>query len=583
MPELGQDAAKRLYATAAEYKRREGEALRLFRPMETQLPFLMSDASERIIRGGVRGGKTILASAEVASAATGIPLTGPDGKELPYRYPREIPGEKRKALRIWIIGYNQKHIAHIYKYLFTPGIFEKFRILEDPVTGETRSWRPWDPEDAKLEKITRPHPPMIPPRFCNVNRPPGDDRDGMAFENKGEHVFSLARLSNGTEIFAFSSGGRPGMGVAVDIVWIDEDVEYPQYVQEWQSRLSDVKGRLIWSAFPWADNDALALMSKRADEESKLDQPDIAEIVLKFSKNPYMPKDEVRKRLKGWRAQGDNTVRARDGGEFLAGLSLVFPSFDIELHGIPCMEREDDPLDKVLSRNNFRIPNHWTHYLGVDPGFAHMGIVMVAIPPPDIGDYYIVYDEVYLEGSTPKDAVRELKKRMVGQQFHSFIMDWHMGRATQVSGKTPRLQWAEEFEEAGIRSRLTHSSFMWGSDNIAARNLMVRRALEVRADGTTKFRCFRETTRYMQREFTRYKATVTKDEITERVRDSFNHLMDANGYCIASEPYYYTPPASERTKCRAALMMEQLEGRKPKDSDTIYMGAGAAPMPTNSH
>ena len=324
-------------------------------------------------------------------------------------------------------------------------------------------------------------------------------------------------------------------------------------------------------------------MSKRAEEEEKSERPDVAEVVLQFSKNPYIPPDEIRKRLKDWRAQGEEVLRTRDRGEFLSGLSLVFPSFDIELHGIPCMERENDPLDKVLSRNNFRIPNHWTHYLGVDPGFGHLGIVMAAIPPPDIGDYYIVYDEIYLKGATPKDVVRELKKRMVGQQFHSFIMDFRMGRQSQASGKTVRQQWAEEFEEAGIRSRITYSSFMWGSDNPNARNLMVRRALEPRLDGTTKFRCFRDTTPYMQREFGRYKRVITKDEITEKVRDSFNHLMDANGYCIASEPYYYNPPASERTKCQAALMMEQLEGRKPKDSDTIYMGAGAAPMPTTSY
>ncbi len=117
---LDTDTAKRFYDIAAENKRREGEALRLWRPMPTQLPFLMSDATERIVRGGNRGGKTILASAEVASAATGIPLIGLDGKELPYRYPK-------RPLTIWIIGFDQKHIARIYKFLFTAGIFEKFR------------------------------------------------------------------------------------------------------------------------------------------------------------------------------------------------------------------------------------------------------------------------------------------------------------------------------------------------------------------------------------------------------------------------------------------------------------------------
>lgn len=483
------------------------------------------------------------------------------------------------------IGYNQKHIARIYKYLFTSGHFTKFRILKDPKTGELRSWRPWDPEDAKLEHLTKPHPPMIPRRFCPVDSPPGDDGAGIAYENKGERIFSLAKLTNGTEIYAFSSGGRAGMGVAVDLIWIDEDVEYPQYVAEWQSRLSDVKGKLIWSAWPWADNDALALMSQRAEDESKEEKPDVSEIVLQFSKNPYMPPEEIIKRRKAWAAEGDGTLRARDLGEFLTGLTLVFPNFDIDVHGIPSMANDKDPLDKILARYNYRIPKEWTHYLGVDPGFAHMALVLAAVPPPEIGDYFIVYDEIYLKRAVPADAIRELLRKAPKQKWHAFIMDDHMGRQTQTAGKTVRQQWTEAFEKAGLRSRLTYSSFMPGSDNIFARNLVVRRSMDPRSDGTTRFRLFREKakTGYMQREFARYRRTVTKDETTEKTRASHNHLMDANAYIMASEPIYYIPPLEEREKSAAFRTIEQLRGRNKKDRDanTIYMGAGKAPAFTS--
>ena len=575
---LGAEAKVTLRNLSAENRRREGEALRLFRPMETQMPFLMSESSERIIRGGNRGGKTVLAAAEVASAATGIPLTGIDGKELPFRYPT-----KNGRLVIWVIGYNQKHIARIYKYLFTPGIFSKFRILKDPETGELRSWRPWDPEDAKLEHLTKEHPPMIPRRFCPVDSPPGDGTPGIAYENKGERIFSLAKLTNGTEIYAFSSGGHAGMGVAVDLIWIDEDVEYPGHVAEWQARLSDVKGRLIWSAWPWSDNDALALMSQRAEDESKLEKPDVSEIVLKFSKNPYMPPEEVVKRRKAWAAEGDGTLRARDAGEFLTGLTLVFPNFDIDVHGIPSMTNDKDPLDKILATHNYHIPRDWTHYLGVDPGFAHMALVLAAVPPPDIGDYYIIYDEIYLERAVPADAIRELQRKAPKQQWHAFIMDDHMGRQTQTAGKTVRQQWTEAFEKAGLRSRLTYSSFVPGSDNIFARNLVVRRSLNPRSDGTTRFRLIRDKTRYMQREFARYRRTVTKDEATEKTRASHNHLMDANAYIMAAEPVYYIPPPEEREKSIAFRTIEQLRGRnkKGRNDNTIYMGAGRAPASTS--
>ena len=570
---LGQETSKRFHNLAAEAHRREGEALRLFRPMETQMPFLLSEASERIIRGGNRSGKTVLATAEVASAATGIPLTGPDGKELPFRFPTDRP------LTIWIIGYDQKHIARIYKFLFTTGIFKKFRIIKDRDTGLMRSWRPWEPEDAAREKETKPHPPMIPKRFCPLDKPPSSEGPGIAFESKGEQIFSLARLSNGTEIYAFPSGGIAGQGVAVDLIWIDEDIQYPQHVQEWQARRADVQGKIIWSAWPWADNNALALMSRRAEEDARMEKPDITEIVLEFSKNPYMPKESVRKLRKAWRAEGENVLRARDRGEFLTGLSLVFPSFDLDLHGVPCQEREKDQLDKVLSRTNWRVPDDWTHYLGIDPGYAHIGIIFAAIPPTQFGDYFVVYDEIYAERATPEDMVKELKKKMGQRKFHAFVMDARFGRQTQTSGITTAQQWAQAFDAGGLRSRLTDTGFIPGSDDIFARNMIVRKWLQPRQDGTTKFRIFRDTTQYTQHEFISYKRKVTRDDITDKIKDKDNHLMDALAYLAASDPVFYLPPPEERSKDPCILAMEELQrrGKKKQDSETIYLGAGAAP------
>ncbi len=574
-PALGTQTAKRLRSLAAEARRREGEALRLFRPMESQLPFLLSEAGERIIRGGNRSGKTVLAAAEVASAATGIPLTGPDGKELPFRYPRDRP------LTIWIIGYDQKHLARVFKFLFTNGVFTKFRIIKDEVTGLPRAWRPWEPRDAAREKQTKPHPRMIPERFCPINKSPTADGPGIAYESKGEQVFSLARLTNGTEIYAFPSGGIAGQGVAVDLIWIDEDIVYPQHVQEWQARRADVDGKIIWSAWPWADNNALALMSQRAEADAHLEHPDVFEIVLEFSKNPHMEKDVVRKLRKAWRAEGEHVLRARDRGEFLTGLSLVFPGFDLDLHGVPCNERKDDRLDKVLAKTNYRVPDDWTHYLGIDPGFAHIGIIFAAVPPPlDIGDLFVVYDELYMERATPADAVKELKTKMGKRRFHAFVMDARFGRQTETGGKTVAQQWAEAFSEANVRSRLTDSGFMQGSDDIFARNMIVRKWLQPRQDGTTKFRIFRDTTEYTQYEFRSYKRMVSREDATDKIKDRDNHLMDALAYLAASEPGHYLPPPEERRKDPAILTMEALQnrGKKQPGADTIYLGAGSAPL-----
>ena len=88
---------KRIAEVSAERKRRGSEGLRLYRPMPSQLDFHASMASERIVRGGNRSGKSMSAFAETASAATGIPISGPDGNPLPYKYPTNYP------LMIWLI------------------------------------------------------------------------------------------------------------------------------------------------------------------------------------------------------------------------------------------------------------------------------------------------------------------------------------------------------------------------------------------------------------------------------------------------------------------------------------------------
>ena len=187
--ELSGDLKTHMANVAAERNRRQKEALRLYRPMEKQAVFHNSSASERIVRGGNRSGKSMSAFAETASAATGIPITGPNGAPLPSKYPTDRP------LLIWVIGYDQRHIGGtVYRMLFNPGAF---RIIKDLKTEEWRVWRPWEKEDQDREDECKDAPPLIPKRLINPQ--------GWAWENKSERVFTVCRLRNGTEIHAFSS------------------------------------------------------------------------------------------------------------------------------------------------------------------------------------------------------------------------------------------------------------------------------------------------------------------------------------------------------------------------------------------
>jgi hypothetical protein len=102
--DLSGDLKTHMANVAAERSRRQKEALRLYQPMDKQAVFHDSLASERIVRGGNRSGKSMSAFAETASAATGIPIIGPDGSPLPFKYPTNRP------MLIWVIGYDQRHL-----------------------------------------------------------------------------------------------------------------------------------------------------------------------------------------------------------------------------------------------------------------------------------------------------------------------------------------------------------------------------------------------------------------------------------------------------------------------------------------
>jgi hypothetical protein len=547
-----------------EARRRKGEALKLYRPMPNQLAFHLSEATERVVRGGNRSGKTAAAAAEVASAALGVPLTGPDGKELPFRYSSSEP------LVIWVIGYDEKHIARIYRKLFKRGLFQ---VIEDEHTGELRAWRPWEAADLRRKAETKPSPPLIPERLVRS--------DDCAWENKKEQVFSVIRLKNGTEIFAFPSGGEAGQGDAVDVVWIDEDIKIARHVDEWQARLADRDGRLIWSAWPHSANLALVAMSKRAKKETDSEAPDVSEVVLRFSDNPYIPAEAKRKRLKAWHDAGYVVARSRDEGEFTTDSILVFPTFSTDVHCLPSRS-EPDVLERFLADRNWQVPVDWTNYLVLDPGHSHPAVLFASVPPPDpFGDHVVVWDEVYIEQHGPPETAAEVAQRMVGRYFETFLIDAHAGRQTGMGhsvGETVKSLYVEAFTQHGISSRNTGHSFTDGSDNVAARNMIVRQWLGPGVnDAKPKLRLIANTTPYTQREFGLYKKHVAREDVQEKVVDKDNHAMDALAYLAAFNPQYVKPEEGADTYNPVLRAWRAMRKRRGPKEDYCWMGAGENP------
>lgn len=553
----------RLANVSAEKSRRQQEALRLYRPMNSQIDFHESCASERIVRGGNRSGKSMSAFAETASAATGIPITGPNGAPLPSKYPTDRP------LLIWVIGYDQRHIGGtVYRMLFNPGAF---RIIKDLKTEEWRVWRPWEKEDQDREDECKDAPPLIPKRLINPQ--------GWAWENKSERVFTVCRLRNGTEIHAFSSKAEPKQGDPVDLIHIDEDIEYSKHVAEWQARLSDRKGKLIWSVWPHSKNDALIQMSERATEQNNLDSPDVHEIVLKFSDNPYIDQDEKRKRIEAWQKKGADEVRARDQGEFVLDTMLMYPNFNIDDHGTPMEDpSQDDYIDDLLRQTNGEPPKDWTRYLVLDPGHAVNAVLFAAVPPPShlYPPMVVIYDELYLRQIDAYTVAEEVQKKAKGKIFESFMIDNRAGRQTPMGfNKTVKQQYSDAFSKKRLQSRQTGSQFLSGSDNVAAGVGLVREWLHIYPGKRSRLRVVRNKTPWLQREFVLYRKRMTRDEVHDEPVSKNDHLMDCLRYLASYNPQYHKPEKMPDQWSAAYTAFKDWHKARERQNETDYVNLGA--------
>lgn len=549
-------------ATAAkELAERQMEGLRLFRPQPHQIPFFTTQAQELLLRGGNRAGKSLCAAVIFASALTGVPITMPDGTKIEF--------SKWKApLTTWVIGYDQTHIGKtLYRLLFRPGAF---KIIKDQGTGKWRCWRgPNDPHDGPREKETKPAPPLIPPRFI--------DPKGWAWENKALRVFSVCRLINGSEIRAFSSKGEAAQGDTCHIIWIDEDIEYPGHVIEWEMRLAESAGMLLWSLFPHSRNDAYQRLKERAERERDYAKKVVAEVTATFEDNAYIPDDQKVARKEG---MSHEEWLARNFGELCLDGVLNYPNFSLDVHGVPNRNADNDSeFDRMIRDRGCQPPDDWTRYLILDPGHVQAAVLFAAVAPPDkYGELYYLFDELYPRRMTAEEVAALCKKKMGNHQYEAFIIDKKAGDQTPMGyGKTIEQHYAESFKNAGISSRSTGNHFIPGSPDIENGKECVRDWLRIQANKRTKLIVNRNLDA-LRFEFANYKKKIVGGITMDKDVDQHNHLMSCLRYFAAFEPYYRKPaPPVARNMAQEAYdsIMKQFD-RSERTSGTIYVGIGAA-------
>jgi len=521
---------ERARSIAAELLRRHTSALALYEPLPYQAGFHASRARQRLIWGANRIGKSLCSFAEVARAVLNCD-----------------PYEKYPATgTCYIVGKDEKHIAQVfYPKFFRAGAFNNFKIIRNELTGAWQTFHNYDPADMARVKEAKKHPPLIPPRFIKE----------IAWRDKKANVMSKVSLTTGWDLRFFSSKAKPPVGAEIDIAVFDEEIIDESWFGEILMRLFDRKGRFMWSATPQRGTMTFVELHERALKEQELppEERTIEEFWAKLEHNIHFSakdKEELRKQH-----VRDIDVKIRIEGELDFYSRIIFPEFNEEDHCVAW----------------FPIPDNWTRYVAIDPGYHICAALFIAVPPPTEGDFAYAYDELYISNCHADLFGQMMGQKCQGQNFEAFIIDM---RGAQVhdtaSGQKILDQYSNALRKYKATCRRTGDGFTSGSDNPKAGVQEMRSWLLHRDGGQKpKLRIFQDKCRNFIYELRRYpyKTLETKDGriVTDEPESRGRvHLMAAWRYLAMDKPVW-RPPPKEGQFNQAKLLLDFLKQIKDKE------------------
>ena len=483
------------------------------------------------------------------------------------------------------IGLKIEHFSTIHRLLFRPGVY---KIIKDLETLKWRAWMPWIESDLNRRDECKPSWPLIPHSMV--------DPKSWSWESKSSRQFTHVTLPGKAEIWCFPSTARdPRQGEPVDVIWIDEAIEYPAHYQEWQMRISDERGRIFWSSWPRRGNPALVELKDRAQEQAEeisrgeREHADVEEFVYVFENNPFIPAEEKRKRKEG---MTEEEWQARNYGEFLSDASKIYPFFDKNVHcAVPYDQNLDDEIAKVLRANNGIPPANWTHELVLDPGTTKPCVLMVAVPPPDLCEedkpVFVIYREIYQGRMTAHDIALKIHEWTPdGATFNRWVIDNQAGRRIP-EGFTESIatNYADRFKDLEISCQNPGpaSGFHIGNPDFPTRRSKMDEAIRVQeSTAMPSLRVVAEHCPSTVYQLTNNQLSVQGDFVLDRPNErEKNDCRVCVEYWIASNPKWVNP-MERRSKAGSMIedlraYMDELTGRsEQKKNKTINVGPGAA-------
>lgn len=555
-------------------------SLAMFRPTEQQEPFVREFAKdggvEYLVGGGNRSGKTVVVACCIAALLLNQPITFRNGEKIHMRPERW----RKEAVKLWIFGYDWRHVGTtIWRVLFEKNLF---RIIRDQRSGRWRAWDPTNPEDKDVFHLTRPAPPLI--RSSDIE----NGYKGISWENRKERqVSSCNFVHDGTRVEFFASTGARPQGTPAHAVWIDEKIDDDKLYDELLVRLIDMRGKLVWTSWPdTMPSAALSGLEERAIKQ--MGQPEQTSFAFKFkgSDNPFTAgkhRDAIMATM------DEDTRKARDEGSLNMDRWKTYPRFSRVIHRAmrPKISdsdlcEDDDALAKAIRAVN-GIPPDWTRYLVLDPGTANPAVLFVAVPPPNLGEFIVPYDELYPHYSDAKQVAKLIASKTLGQFFEDFIADAHACQQTPMGfSKTVGQNYSDHFAAENLRCRRQGSFFSYGSDNVDTRIMVLQSTMTIRSNGTPKLRILGCPKLCGQLETYKWGADPKGNPTDKPAKYQKIDIVQCLEYFTSrSDCGYFKPPLSrpEDLKSPGVIAMSiakqmGLDQKKKPEQQSVYCGAG---------
>lgn len=564
---------------AAKVSAQKLDALELFRPTAYQEQVVLCPASEILVQGGTRSGKSVIVTAMISAYLRNKPIIFADGSRHDMR---EI-GWLNRAVVVWLVGLQLNHIGQtLHRLLCRAGAFD---MVRDKKTGLWRAWQPGrveGDENIPLEKRF-PAPPFIPAHEIVEE----------TWENKKEFKFTSLQLKDGSMCYGFASTGDVKRGDPVNRIWIDEEIANSEHYAEWQSRLSDRKAKILWSSWPDMKTPALQALYRRCcDQRDEVlrgvrKAANCINFIFRGSDSPFIDDEEKAKRSEGWT---EAQRRARDFGEFITDTIVAYPEFNRHFHCVDYGPNSpmNDKVTEAMRRLNWNVPSDWCVDLILDPGTARPALLWAAIPPKSFWDegqpYYILFREMAVPRIDAAEMARRARYADPGRQYMRFIGDSKAGEQTPMGFSWAVFeQYSREFRKEGLRCQLTNDMFLRGETTWVVRSMKLRSLMRGRSScGRPQLRIVTHACPVLVKQLEETLKGVAKDDVMDKLAQGQQHdMLDTAEYYAGFEPTFMTPPPSapltdpgfeQFNRDKKQLDMMFAKGKKKNSDHKIVLG-----------